>query len=253
LFSPDREHLHHKLLDRGFTQRQVVYVLYAVSIVSAIAGMLMTTGNDYVFKASCIALVGIIATGVGAIGYVEFVEIARIFHRVTEQRRVISNDVALRKLAGRIRNARCLGEVQSEVRGTFVKMEFDGCDLVLMPSFNNRVHCRETSKTASWGYGIRTHAQVLQCWSMEIDLFSERFGKLGWLRLSRRMDRGSLLFDANVLVSELQPALLVALEHCVIGECQQVKEESVPSHRSVGLELEAPAHSYSVQASTLTG
>jgi hypothetical protein len=67
------------------------------------------------------------------------------------------------------------------------------------------------------------------------------------------MDRGSLLFDANVLVSELQPALLVALEHCVIGECQQVKEESVPSHRSVGLELEAPAHSYSVQASTLTG
>jgi UDP-GlcNAc:undecaprenyl-phosphate GlcNAc-1-phosphate transferase len=31
LFQPDRGHLHHRLLDRGFTQRQTVLVLYGAT------------------------------------------------------------------------------------------------------------------------------------------------------------------------------------------------------------------------------
>ncbi len=39
IFLPDREHLHHRLLDRGLTQRQTVLVLYLLSAVFGLGGL----------------------------------------------------------------------------------------------------------------------------------------------------------------------------------------------------------------------
>ena len=41
LFTADREHIHHKLLGRGMSQRQVVIVLYAVSAIFALLSLFL--------------------------------------------------------------------------------------------------------------------------------------------------------------------------------------------------------------------
>lgn len=44
-WSPDRGHLHHRLIDMGFSQKQSVAIIYAVSIVCSIAAVLLTTSG----------------------------------------------------------------------------------------------------------------------------------------------------------------------------------------------------------------
>ena len=45
-FSPDREHFHHKLLDMGLAQRQVVIIAYVVTFLAAGLGMFMMVTHD---------------------------------------------------------------------------------------------------------------------------------------------------------------------------------------------------------------
>ncbi|GBC97540.1 putative undecaprenyl-phosphate N-acetylglucosaminyl 1-phosphate transferase [bacterium HR17] len=42
IFSADREHLHHRLLDSGFDQRQAVLVLYALTLIFCLLAILLT-------------------------------------------------------------------------------------------------------------------------------------------------------------------------------------------------------------------
>jgi UDP-GlcNAc:undecaprenyl-phosphate GlcNAc-1-phosphate transferase len=45
LFAPDRNHLHHRLLDLGLHQQTVVIVIYAVTVISASIGVFMMTAH----------------------------------------------------------------------------------------------------------------------------------------------------------------------------------------------------------------
>src|SRR5690606_5631582 len=48
-FSPDREHLHHRMLDRGHSVREAVLVFYALSAIASLTMLLMYifTGEDW--------------------------------------------------------------------------------------------------------------------------------------------------------------------------------------------------------------
>ncbi|MCJ7777944.1 MAG: undecaprenyl/decaprenyl-phosphate alpha-N-acetylglucosaminyl 1-phosphate transferase [Sedimentisphaerales bacterium] len=46
VFSPDRMHFHHRLLDMGLTQRQVVIIAYVVTLLAAGLGMFMMVTRD---------------------------------------------------------------------------------------------------------------------------------------------------------------------------------------------------------------
>ena len=48
-FSPDRGHLHHKLVDMGFTQKSAVRILYAIC---ALLGLVAVVFTDTIFDSS---------------------------------------------------------------------------------------------------------------------------------------------------------------------------------------------------------
>lgn len=48
LFSPDRGHIHHKLLDLGLTHRRAVLALYSVSLLFALSALAISLGRDWV-------------------------------------------------------------------------------------------------------------------------------------------------------------------------------------------------------------
>src|SRR6202035_335549 len=78
VFTADREHIHHKLLQHGMTHRQVVIILYGVSAIFAMLSLflLWPTGSSL---GLVLAVIGVgIWIGVQHLGYLEFGELARV-------------------------------------------------------------------------------------------------------------------------------------------------------------------------------
>jgi UDP-GlcNAc:undecaprenyl-phosphate GlcNAc-1-phosphate transferase len=96
VFTADREHIHHKLLERGLSHRQVVVVLYAVSAIFALLSLFLfwPTGSTL---GLVLAVLGTgVWIGVQHLGYLEFWELRRLAQRTIEQRRIFVNNLAIR-------------------------------------------------------------------------------------------------------------------------------------------------------------
>jgi UDP-GlcNAc:undecaprenyl-phosphate GlcNAc-1-phosphate transferase len=72
IFEPDREHLHHRLLDSGDSQRKVAAILQGIAIVLALLAFLPMMFGPKVFS---ISLVGFLVVGLMAIRHLARVEI----------------------------------------------------------------------------------------------------------------------------------------------------------------------------------
>jgi len=70
LFERDRNHIHHRLLDRGFTPRKVALVLYACAALGAVFSLIVSDRNisGFIILAFCLTT----WIGVQHLGYVEF-------------------------------------------------------------------------------------------------------------------------------------------------------------------------------------
>ncbi|MCC7537260.1 MAG: undecaprenyl/decaprenyl-phosphate alpha-N-acetylglucosaminyl 1-phosphate transferase, partial [Deltaproteobacteria bacterium] len=92
IFSPDRGHIHHRLLDLGLTQRRAVLILYGISVVFCGGAIAVYLGRTWqigvALLAVTVALVGIVRF----VGYFEYVQLRRrqrlhIHSRTTEKLR----------------------------------------------------------------------------------------------------------------------------------------------------------------------
>ena len=77
LFSADRGHIHHRLLDRGLTPRRVVLLLYACCAIGALCSVAVV--NSHTSEAALIVFGVLIWIGVNYLGYAEFGLAARLF------------------------------------------------------------------------------------------------------------------------------------------------------------------------------
>ncbi|HEV2136891.1 MAG TPA: MraY family glycosyltransferase [Terracidiphilus sp.] len=77
VFTADRGHIHHRLLDRGLTPRRVALILYAFSALGAMSSLLMM--NKHVSGFVIILFCAITWMGVQHLGYVEFGTAGRMF------------------------------------------------------------------------------------------------------------------------------------------------------------------------------
>jgi UDP-GlcNAc:undecaprenyl-phosphate/decaprenyl-phosphate GlcNAc-1-phosphate transferase len=71
VFSPDREHLHHRLLARGMTQKEAVLTLYGACVILGAGGLAMAFGGPGTEIIICGALTG---AGISALRLVGFFE-----------------------------------------------------------------------------------------------------------------------------------------------------------------------------------
>jgi UDP-GlcNAc:undecaprenyl-phosphate GlcNAc-1-phosphate transferase len=78
IFSADRGHIHHRLLDRGLTPRKVVLILYACCAVAAICSLAVMHSRSA--EAVIVVFCSFIWFGVRYLGYREFNLFGRIFH-----------------------------------------------------------------------------------------------------------------------------------------------------------------------------
>ncbi len=78
IFSADRGHIHHQLLDRGLTPRRAVLILYACCALGALCSVAVV--YSHTSEAALIVFGLLIWMGVNYLGYTEFGIVAGLFH-----------------------------------------------------------------------------------------------------------------------------------------------------------------------------
>ncbi len=225
VFTADREHIHHKLLQHGLTHRQVVIVLYAVSAVFALLSLflLWPTGSSL---GLVLAVLGIgIWIGVQRLGYLELGELGRVAQRTFEQRQIVINNLAIRRATEELKAARDYEQIQRVLEAAFSSNDFDGFDVrfKLFPgearpanalghvpqSRRGEVsfHCGKPGRPSSLDGSVG--------WSLSIDLVSSSSRRRGVLTVHRVYSQRDLQLDINLLTSAFPVALADALDRAL--------------------------------------
>ncbi|HZR56202.1 MAG TPA: MraY family glycosyltransferase [Terriglobales bacterium] len=221
VFTADREHIHHKLLQLGFSHRQVVITLYAVSALFALLSLflLWPTGSTL---GLVLAVVGTgIWMGVQHLGYLEFGELRRVAVKTIEQRQIFINNLAIRRAAEELKVAKEYDQVLRILSAAFGANDFDAVEL----------HQQFISVELSEGRGFHaiTHrgqepalrwkksgsyfsSDLVSAWNLTIDLVTSHNRRCGSMTFYRRYDGRDLQLDINLLTSIFQVALADGLE-----------------------------------------
>ena len=102
IFTADRGHIHHRLLDRGLTPRKVALLIYGFCAIAAILSLCMMTTN---LEGPAIVLFCVVTwMGVQHLGYVEFGVAGRMFVEGAF-RRMLHTNIALKMFEDRLRAA----------------------------------------------------------------------------------------------------------------------------------------------------
>ncbi len=204
IFGADKEHIHHKLMKRGLTQRQAVIVLYGISALCGFMSLFLlypgagTTGI-------VLAILGIGAwLGLQQLDYREVTELKRLARRTIDQRRIITNNLAVQFATEHLPSATGIEDVMKLLRDMFATNDFDAFRLDLAGQKN--VLSWEKSDTE----------KSMARWSMVLDLRSPEGMEHGTLTIYRAYMQRPLLIDVNLLTADFHRALASALAR--IGE-----------------------------------
>jgi UDP-GlcNAc:undecaprenyl-phosphate GlcNAc-1-phosphate transferase len=211
LFTGDREHLHHRLLDLGLSKRQAAALVYLVSAAFALASMLLLNPN---VRGMAVVLTMIGVTVYLAVRHLrlhEFTELARIAQRGLVGTRAIGFNVEVRKAAQALERTSAWQEIVEVLAKLFANSEFDAVRLVLYdggPGTKRREFLLESGEV---------HEQLVSIeqdeWGVHVPFQVGRVGAVhGELAVFRRYGRSQLLTDVNLLVEVLRPALAAAAE-----------------------------------------
>jgi hypothetical protein len=224
VFTADREHIHHKLLQRGLSHRQVVIVLYAVSALFAMLSLflLWPTGSTF---GLVLAVIGAgIWLGVQHLGYLEFGELRRVAQRTMEQRQIFINNLAIRRATEELKVTRDYDQLCRILLAAFSTNDFDGFDLKLhllpsdlrqteglrlIPGHADQPHLRWKKP------GSRFAHEMVTAWSLHLDLVTVNNRRRGSLTVYRMYSERDLQLDVNLLTSVFPVALADALDRAV--------------------------------------
>ena len=219
VFTADREHIHHKLLQHGMTHRQVVIILYGVSAIFAMLSLflLWPTGSSL---GLVLAVLGIgIWIGVQHLGYLEFGEIARVAHRTLDQPQIFVNNLAIRRATEELKVARDYEQVRRILLAAFGSNDFDSVELSLELSAVELASMLPSEPNSRRNASFRWHKPgtplVLDAsavWTINLDLRSSANRRRGVLSVHRLYSTRDLQVDINLLTTTFPIALADALD-----------------------------------------
>ena len=215
LFTADRGHIHHKLLERGFSQRQVVLILYSVSAACGLLSLFLLYPSGSLVGIVLFVIGAGIWVGVQHLGYHEFIELGRMAHRTMEQKRIIVNNLAIRRATEALSKSQDIDGVGRVLRDTFEANDFDGFVLRLAP-FDRMRRANEQNNRAQLEWhkpnGGKREVSDQAEWTLTLDLKTTGGQRLGSFALYRRCSGSPLLVDVNLLIAGFNVALAGGLE-----------------------------------------
>jgi UDP-GlcNAc:undecaprenyl-phosphate GlcNAc-1-phosphate transferase len=215
MFTADREHIHHKLLQRGWSHRQAVIILYAVSALFALLSLflLWPTGSTL---GLVLAVLGTgIWIGIQHLGYLEFGEIRRVAQRTIEQRHIFVNNLAIRRATEELKVADSFQQVSRILTAAFTGNDFDAFELwvrVPAPRTFQLVESLEMPHLRWTKPGSRVVPEFGTMWSLSLELITAANQRCGNLVVFRSYINRDLQLDINLLTAAF-PAILAEALH----------------------------------------
>lgn len=223
LFGADREHIHHKLLQRGLSQRQVVVILYAVSALLGILSLFtLYPGQGAVGVVFVVIAVGV-WFGVQHLGYNEFLELRRVAQRTVEQKQIIRNNLMIRRAAEALKDAKTLAEVHEILDLAFRSNDFGGFRLEVLGSADAAPGSEAAAALSyDWQKPSPEPKSLAEAWRLSLELVNASGHARGRFTVSRANPRRPLMVDINLL-GGLCNSLVVAIDR-VLPECEPLPQ-----------------------------
>jgi len=229
VFTADREHIHHKLLQRGLSHRQVVIILYAVSAVFALLSLflLWPTGSTL---GLVLAVLGTgVWIGVQHLNYLEFGELRRVAQRTLEQRQIFVNNLAIRRATEELKVASDYQQVYRILVATFSTNDFDGFEVRSYPHTAEAANIHVAQEDSRSGSALRwkkpgSHFahEMVTAWSLTLDLVAANNRRRGSMTIYRLYTQRDLQLDINLLTSIFPVALADAIDRMMIPVVEEI-------------------------------
>jgi len=272
LFEGDREHIHHMLLARGWSQRHVILVLYTACALFGFSALLLLNSSGTRTTGFVLFVVaGAILFSVGGLRYHEVDEVrAGIRRRFCDGRVRLANNVRVRRVTRVMSTATTLDEIYGAIDELLELGEFVYATLHFgqNDNGNGKGFAREKKSTA---YASQIHpGSVYRTWERGVDAGevrdSGRFWTLrlplsvqktrcGYLNLYREFGDDALLMDINYLCDLFQRETAKALERVLtMDEHQKSVPQlvvSLPAHTPVSERPLMPVHAHYNEAPAL--
>lgn len=250
IFKGDREHIHHKLLARGWSQRRVVLVLYGVSAAFGLLAMLFVNSGNGLTAVILFVLGVALALALGNLRYHEVAELRASVKRNIGDRRVRAiNNLRMRRACEALSSAASLDQLFDAVVEVLESGEFVFADAELTCNGQAQVNLRafelaDTNGFArhakiidgrvqwSWQRGAGSTAGILdsnQFWVMRLPLAGQKCS-YGYLDIYRPLNAEPLLVDINYLTNDFQPSVARAAERIFTNV-----EQSMPRQMAAGI------------------
>jgi UDP-GlcNAc:undecaprenyl-phosphate GlcNAc-1-phosphate transferase len=233
LLAGDRGHIHHRLLQRGLTQRQTVILLYAVCALFSLFGLMLLNPQRNIGALIFFVLGVVIIFGVQHLRYAEFSELgSQIKQEVSRRRRALAVNVRIRRTSDDLSNARTPVQFFAAMDEMLATNEFDCAVLELtemspiFQSYAMRFDGISPNKNSNnviwvWERGDTELDEILasnQFWTLRMPLTDEDGSALGAITFYRCLLDGTPTIDINHLSGNLQRELSAALGRLIGAE-----------------------------------
>jgi len=244
LFRGDYEHIHHKLLKRGLSQREAVLILYGVSALFGLLSLALLHEGEVIALVLVVLGVGV-CVGVQQLRYHEFSELRSVLRRAVSQKQIIANDLNIRRATESLRTCKDVCELCRILTGTLQPTGFDGFGFQLpagawLPESFPAPSAREPR--GKLGCSWTVPGSLEPTWELKLELISSSGDKCGFFFVHRRSTHRPLLLDINLLADGFPEALADAVRRTIM-------EVHPPEGDSCQMETSIKAHAASASSS----
>lgn len=185
----DKEHIHHKLLEKGLSKRKVLRVLYSLNIFVLIGVLLIIQRQrDFSFL-GLVFLVALSVFGLRMLGYIEFLPIAKEMHRnFTVGRKRKYFNYVIRRFKRNAAKSKSLDDFWSHLTELMQEYNFSSAEINLdIPDIDNPV------------YAFNNREEPGKPMTLAFPLVSSDNTHMGDIRVSKQMDDDDFLCTAEMV------------------------------------------------------
>lgn len=229
LFSGDNDHIHHRLLKKGFSHRDAVILLYAISAGFGLLSLSLLHDQNRI--ALVLSVVGIgVWSGVRYLRYAEISEVQRIFALVLQQRQILANDLAVRQAAEALESSSDFDGLCRVVRATLEPLGFAGMyfQLYAKNGASNGLFAplRDDGNGGLWYYWGAEIARTAE-WELRLELAHIEEQSLGKVSLFRSSCDEPICIENHLLCSAFRMALTGAVNRALCNVAVRAGEYEV--------------------------
>lgn len=216
LFLGDDEHVHHKLIKRGFSHRKAVLVLYAVAAAFGILSLTLLHGDMMI--GIVLVLIGLgVWLGVQQLHYLEVYELAAVIRRRRQRRRLTAHNLQVRRAMESLHHpALGFAELCRIAQSALEPIGFCGISISLPRDQRlDETILLPLRRNGASGYSYLWRKQFQPQWELRLELNSSSGTKLGDLHLFRELASDPLLVDLNLVAHEFRATVSAFVEQAI--------------------------------------